>query len=190
MHSQVTVNRLLDFFGYGFTVENDQTAYADLTLHEGVFEVMDLTPNGYKAGDNGIFTAIPMEGDSGGPAFVLDGANSNGFGRLLAGVDSYYMQDTSEPTPYAFETGVSVVAQWIESSISADHITDYGYGNWIQATVDVNGDHVLDYCRIDGAIGSQFLACQIGMFNESNNGTPTRWQLDPYEFRTPPGVVV
>jgi hypothetical protein len=29
----------------------------------------------------------------------------------------------------------------------------------MQTCADVNGDHVLDYCRIVGNLGSQFLAC-------------------------------
>ncbi len=186
-HTPVTQYRLLNFFGYGFTSENDPTPYNQLTLREGVFEVTGVTANGYHAGGDS-FSAFPLEGDSGGPTFVLDGANSNGFGRLLAGVDSYANSDQSGP--YVFQTGVSELAPWIESYISAAQITDSGYGNWMQAYADVNGDHVLDYCRIVGNLGSQFLACQLGMFNESKNGSPTRWQLNPYAFRTPVGVVV
>lgn len=189
-HSPVTTYRLLDFFGYGLTNPYDQTPYNQLGLREGVFDVDSVRAWGYMAGGDG-YAPMPMVGDSGGPAFVIDVANSNGFGRLLAGVDSYGVVPAGSADPsYVFQTSVSAVASWIESYISDNHITDGGYGNYMQAYGDVNGDHVLDFCRIVGNWGQQFLACQLGMFNESRGGMPTRFQKNPYAFRTPGGVVV
>ncbi len=190
LHTPVQVGSILDFFGYGFTSPNDQTNYVDLTLHEGVLQVVGTIGYGYQAGDDGTFSAMPALGDSGGPAFVIDFVHSNGFARLLAGTDAYLSTDNQQPFPYVGQVAISSVATWIESYISAGQITDAGYSTWLRASADVNGDHVQDYCRIVGNPGGLFLACQLGMFNESTNGVPTRWQTDPYLVRTPVGTVI
>jgi hypothetical protein len=186
--SVVTQSRLLQFFGYGFTDLVGPRDYNTLTLHEGIFDVVNVYPYGYTAGGDG-YDPMPMVGDSGGPAFAIDFVNSNGFGRVLAGVDSYGVVVGGGQDPsYVYQVSIAPIASWIERTISDSFVTDPGWGT--SAYGDVNEDHVLDYCRIVGVWGSQFLACQYGMFNESSNGWPSLYHRQPYAFRSPVGVAI